>query len=513
MAININSLFPVTPSVLNTSTSGLSFAGNFLTENVAVPNNSSQSTLQFFSADAVGAFFGLSSDEYLKVAIPYFKGFDNSSQKASYILFTHYNSAEINAYMQGGKVTATVAQFQAITTGSITFNVNNTAYAVTGINLSAATSYSNVASIVLADLISAHALFASATLTYNSQLKGFLFNTGLGTGTDTIAFCSNSALAALMGFQTYAPTLLSITSGSGYLSQGAAAQTPAEGLANLKLLTGNFATFTNVFDVSSDTTNAFALAASEWASNNNYAFIQWNSSTVANEITFNTSLVAEDYANVAPNYADLSIASFVCGIAPCINYNAANAAIAYAFKQQSGLAPIDISDEDAANMVQDHINFYGDYVSNSIAYPNTVNFYQQGRISGQFVFLQNFINQMWLSNAIQNALIVLFSNAKIVGYNPKGYSLISAAITGVMAQALVNGVVTVGSQFSQDQKAILINQAGLDISPFLTQSGYYVQVQPVTGDQQASNVPPPTTVWYTNGGVILTLPVNTVFIL
>src|SRR5271154_1542084 len=102
MAININNLFPITPSVINTSSVGLSFAGNFLSSNAEIPNNSQQSTLQFFSAASVGSFFGLSSVEYLDCAIPYFQGFDNSNQKPSYLLFTRGIYVEVNAYLQGG---------------------------------------------------------------------------------------------------------------------------------------------------------------------------------------------------------------------------------------------------------------------------------------------------------------------------------------------------------------------------------------------------------------------------
>ena len=133
-------------------------------------------------------------------------------------------------------------------------------------------------------------------------------------------------------------------------------------------------------------------------------------------------------------------------------------------------------------------------------------------MGGIYKWFDFLTNQLWLANQIQSSIAAFFAAAKLVPNNLIGYGQITQIINGVMQQATNNGVVSIGNAFSASQTAILISQAGYDITPMLTQKGWYLQIIPVSPTNREERLPPTTTLWYTNSGSILTLPITTTLV-
>ena len=75
MAIPASRIVNVTPRLIAAGGTDLVMNGLLLTTNPLIPLTSF--ALTFTSADAVGNYFGMTSDEYL-FAVRYFLGYDNS---------------------------------------------------------------------------------------------------------------------------------------------------------------------------------------------------------------------------------------------------------------------------------------------------------------------------------------------------------------------------------------------------------------------------------------------------
>jgi hypothetical protein len=506
MSININGVIAVNDSVLDAAVQALSLSGLFLTKNALLPNNATQRVLIFENTQAVKDYFGENSTE-ATLANNYFLGFDNSSKKPDFMLYARYIDADIAPYLRGGKVTATLNQFKAITAGSLGVVVDGTSTSITAINLSTATSYSQVASLILTRIQAILTDLDDATFTYNGVSNTFTFDTGQVGVEHTIDYCVDGALAALLMMQE---------SNGGVLSQGADAQTPTENMDAIVLITRNWAGFTTVFDVWSEEGYATALELAKWANDQgtNYNFTLWtqetnltvpgNTSNIAYEI-----ITVNDYANTFIMYGLAAHAAFVLGIGGCIDYNQTNGRINWAFKKQSGLTTTVTTDAVADALLDKGVNYYGDYASKSNGY----RWLYKGFITGKYKFMDNFYNQIWLADGLQNAVANLFSNTLKVSFALDGISVLKSTLDGVMRTALNNAVVEIGAVFDEQQKSELQDEAGYDISGFISSFGYYIKMSPSSPAQQAARVMQDPIIWYWNGQSIDKITINTNFIL
>lgn len=142
--IPASQLVQVNPSVLGAGGTGVTGVGLMLTTNSRVPTGTVQS---FTTQSGVATFFGASSPEAAEAAI-YFGGYVGDTITPSNLLFAQYNPSSVAAYLRGGNVSGlTLAQLQAIT-GTLNITVDGYPRSGSVAGLSAATSFSNAASII-----------------------------------------------------------------------------------------------------------------------------------------------------------------------------------------------------------------------------------------------------------------------------------------------------------------------------------------------------------------------------
>lgn len=335
--IDASQLVSVTPSVLAAGGSAVDIIGLVLTNSARVPLGQ---VLSFPSAAAVQSYFGPTSREAqiagggAGLGGGYFGGFTGSNKLPANILFAQYNTSAVSAYLRGSNVSAlSVAQLQAIN-GTLSVTIDGVTKSGT-VNLSAATSFTNAATIV-ADTLDIEgaqgaaftAAIAGTTMTVSAVTSGTLaqgqfivgpgvaadtYITGLGTGSggigtytvnntqnvvsealtsnvpgvsfDSISggFMVSSASTGASSLLTYASgtaaASLGLTQANGaVLSQGAVAATPSAFMNTLIAQNNNWVCFMTSFDPDGGGGNAQKLAFAAWknSKNNRYAYVCWD---------------------------------------------------------------------------------------------------------------------------------------------------------------------------------------------------------------------------------------------
>lgn len=554
-SIPANELVSVLPSVLGAGGSPLSLNGVFLTNSSAVPVGE---VLAFASTTDVQNFFGLSSIE-AQLAAVYFAGFKNASTLPGTIYFSQYNTVAVPGYLRGGSFAgvplSTVQGFSGVLTVAIDGETVNSA----NVSLSAATSYSNAAALIQAGLDTSGSIFsgtatcAANVMTVATVVSGALhvgdlvvgagfaggttitsFGTGTGgAGTYNIstsqtvgsavaitvssvatvtydaqraAFVVTSGTTGVnssVAFATGAFAInLKLTSATGaVVSAGAAAATPASAMAAVVAETQNWATFMTCFEPNLSTKLAFAAWVNTTTPPQRYMYVCWDSdiTAIAPNASGSFGVLTASYNGVMPVYDATGVfAAFICGTTASIDFAATEGRITFAFKGQAGLTPTVTNATVADNLISNGYNFYGQYATANQEFQ----FLQPGLVSGDWDFADEYINQIQLNSAIQQACMTLLSTVKSVPYNDKGYSLIRAACSDPIAAALNFGSIQPGVALSDLQAQEVNTAAGTRISPTLQQVGYYLQILPAVALTRASRGSPPMTLWYTDGGSI-----------
>ena len=486
--IPATSIVRVTPSVLAAGGRALDLIGLLLTSGTRVPIGAIQ---PFSNQLDVANYFGDTSTE-AALAEVYFQAFDNSNIKPARILFAQYPTASVAAYMRGGPVDSlTLTQLQALPIGSITLTVHGSGWTAASVNLGSATSFSNAAGIIQTAFgTGAASVFA---WTYDSIAGAFLCTT-LATGSAaTITTCSGTLASSLF-----------LTSATGAIaSQGAAAADPTSFMNDVVQVTQNWATFMLCFDPDAGSGNTKKLEFAQWnaTQNNRWGFVCWDTDVTPKTIVPAPASLGQLIADAdisgtclisAP---DATKAAFVCGTAAAIDFTEHEGRITFAFKKQSGLTA-DVTDQTTAdNLEANHYNFYGVYATANDQFL----FLYPGSVSGDFLWFDSYVDQIWLNNGLQLQLMVLLTNRKSIPYNQAGYSLIEAACLDQILRAVDVGVIRAGITLSQAQIAEVNNDAGLKIDKTLNDRGWYMQVRDAPPEVRAARGSPPCTLWYMDG--------------
>lgn len=559
MTIPASQLVSVSPAVLSAGGNALNVTGLMLTQNFRVPIGTFQS---FPSSLALSNALGAASVDAAAGAI-YFGGYTGATQTPGALLVAQFPIVSVAAYLKSvslasvslatlqgfsGPLNVTVDGYprsaninlsgavsfsgaasiiqtglnavlptEATATASIsgsTLTVTGTLSGTLSVGETVTGSNTPVGTIVLAQLTGAlngtgtysvtatGTVVSSQTLTFtataltvffDSVTSAFFIQSGITGNPSTAAFATGS-LSVSLGFTSAL---------GGVLSQGTVASTPAAFMANIIRLTQNWATFFLNFnpDVSG---NAQKLAFAQWTSttNNRYAYIAGDTDILPTLSTSSpTSLgplcVSLGYGGVCTIYDPTfyPIAAFVSGAAASINFNVPNGRITFAYKSQAGL-PITVTDPVVAqNLLANQYNFYGAYATATTQFT----FFQNGEVTGQYLFLDSYINQIWLSAQLQQGLLSFMANINSIPYNVAGYGLLETALNTQIQQGLTFGAYSPGVTLSSSQITQVNNQAGGNVATTLQQRGWYLQILdpgPVVRQQRGS---PIATFWYVDG--------------
>ena len=141
-----------------------------------------------------------------------------------------------------------------------------------------------------------------------------------------------------------------------------------------------------------------------------------------------------------------------------------------------------------------------------------VQLYEGAMIGGQFGFIDAYVGNLWLRNALQVAIMNGLNQTGRVPYTEAGYTTIRAWCTDPINRALRNGVIDPGVELSEAQRAQLMNEIGIDVSSQIYTDGYYLLIEDPGAQVRVNRESPTLGLWYTYGGSVhrVELPVTAV---
>lgn len=401
--------------------------GRVFTDSSLVPAGA---VLEFTGLDTVGNWFGTESDEYA-FAAKYFGYISKSGNIPQKISFALHSVEAKSARLYGKAKATTLAYLQTLTNADITFVVNETSYALTGINLTSATSFADVATIISAAIPSA-AQTVIDTVAYDSTLARFSIET-ISTGSTVTMGYATGSLAETLG--------MSEGSNGVILSDGSDATTALNALKESAELTNNFLSFTYLTSVAGEEE---AIAA--WVKAQNVRYMWSLGVTSANASTMATAL--KDYDGVGLTLS-ADCVFLPMAIAAAINYDLPNASVDFMYQQAAGIAAsvTSAADQEAYDAIR--VNYYGTTQQAG----NLISFYQDGKLQGSIASMGIYVNEAWLKDALFTSILNLRLSLDSLPANETGLAYVKTAIQEIIEKAQNNGVISAGKTLDATQKA------------------------------------------------------------
>lgn len=489
--IDISQIVTVNPAVLSAAGSAVDLNGLVLTNSTSVPIG----TVQGFAASSdVASFFGSVSTE-ATIANIYFSGYENSFKKPGLLYFSQYNTAAVAGYLRSGSFAGVpLSTIQALS-GVLTVSVDGVAKTSSTINLSGATSFSNAATLIQAGFTS-----FGATVAYNAQLAAFVITSSSTGASSSISFATGTLSAGLK-----------FTSATGAVqSAGAVTAVPATYMDALIQITQNWALFMTTWEP--DITNKEAFT--DWTAGKEprYGYVGADSDVNA-KVSNSTNTWGYYVRNNGKDgsvlvYGDYTHAAFVLGYAASLDFTRLNGRATLAFKRNAILNPSVSNNTDASNLLANGYNFYGNYANSK---ENFIFFYN-GSISGQYDWLDSYLNQIWLNANLQLAMVTLLLGVGSIPYNAQGYSLVEASCLDPINAALNFGAIRAGTILSASQKEQIAFALGKDVSPTIETKGWYLEIVPATAAIRVARASPSMTLYYADGQSIQQLTLASILV-
>lgn len=400
--------------------------------------------------DAVGAYFGTTSAEY-KYAAAYFGFISKSMRKPRKISFVRSTLNGCAPSLYPTKKAAQLADFTAITDGSVSISMGGLTYDLSGLDFSAATSYADVAGI-LQDAIRQNtaggALWTDAQVYYNSFGNAIVLLGGVVGDAVIVAATAGSTgtdISSLLGWaEADAPIL----------SQGVNAQTVSEFLAENLNLSNNFASFVFLQDLDL----AQITEAAQYTHNANVQFKYIQRVTPTNYEAVKAAVSGFTGVCLAYDiYDDNSqIATLPAAIWAAADYNALNGAPGAEFQKNDTIPPSVFSDQLYRTLTAARINFMGR--TQQAGQP--ISFYQPGYLQGDILDEGVFMNEVWLKDKFVTACLNTQLALEKWPTGDDGLTIFDNITSPIRSLAKDNGVVAIGKTLTDTQKAYISQLTG-----------------------------------------------------
>lgn len=490
--IPVSQIVTVNPSVVVAGGNPLSLNAIFIDQSLIIPVTS---LLSFASADEVSAYFGSGSSQAL-LATNYFLGFDTSTKKPGTLFFAGYALAARSAFLRGQSLAGvTLAQLQAIS-GTLNVTVDGVVKTAAALNLSAASSFTNAATLIATALS-----LSPATCTWDAVASRFVITSSTTGATSTMTQATGTTAAAL-GLS------------AGILSQGVIIDTPASAMDRIKTQEQNWASFMTTYEPTLADKTAYAV----WVNgqNNRYAYVAWDSdagyATPSNAAVFGTIVDTLNYEGVCVVYNSAPIAAFTCGYIGSVDFQATNGRATAAFKSQTGLATSVNTLALATAVLSNNASYYGLYQAPGAGNIYSI-LYDGGMDGSKFRWLDTYINQIYLNAQLQLSIFVGLQAVNAAPYNSQGETFIRSWCGDPITEALNNGTIRIGVPLSQSQSSAIAAQVGFDITTQLETQGYYLQILPATAQVRQARQSPPVKLFYVDGGAIQQITLASIAVL
>jgi len=254
------------------------------------------------------------------------------------------------------------------------------------------------------------------------------------------------------------------------------------------------------------------LSYAAWNSGQNfqYAYMAWDAEAASivpnNPASFGAQAFAVPYQGTAPLYGDVTTAGASMGWAASINFGVQNGRTNYDSRRfAAGPAAFVNDPTTSANLDSNHYSYIGAFANSANNYTTSVN----GYLSGSFLWLDTYVDQIYLNRQIQLALYSALLNYNSIPYNQDGYTELYRAVADVANQGVVSGIIRTGVTLSQSQIAQVNAQAGRNIASTLSTQGWYCLIGDPANVAQArqNRTSPSCQFWYCDGGSIQSITI------
>lgn len=492
MNIPISQIVTVNPNVIGAGGAQTSLDGMLITQSTAVPTGQ---LAVFYREQDVAEFFGASSDEYAAAQV-YFAGILGGGQQPGSLSFGRLSLTDTPAMVYGAPLGLTLSQLQALS-GTLTVTTATTKTS-SPINLSAATSFANAATLMTAGFTT-----PDFTIGWDTVRERFVLAT-TATGDGTTVSAITGTLATDVGLSTAA---------GAFAQNGVDADTADTAMTRVANLSGNWGMFSTIWAADEDDRLAFAA----WTSAQDFQFIYapWDTDaadlTPNNAASFGAIVHSTPYQGTVPVYGGLADAALALGWAASTNFDITEGRSALAFRQPVAAVPAKVNTlADANALLSNGYTYLGDYASTA----NTYSILYNGSISGQFEWADTYLGQVWLRRTLQQALFETLLAYRTLPYNADGYNALYQGAQATIQQAVQNGVIRAGVTLSPSQQAEVNRSAGIPIADQVSSLGWYLQVNdPLSPTVRTERGSPTVNFWYCDGGSIQKVVVSATTIL
>ncbi|HDI3034393.1 DUF3383 domain-containing protein [Cronobacter sp. EKM101R] len=461
--IPLSADFSITPNVVTPAGSAVDANGLMLTDNELIPVGQ---VVSFYTDADVSALMGSTTKEFL-AAQQYFNGYENASVTPGELLMYRVVDSAVAGYLLSGSLKGvTLATLQAIPAGTITLFVDGVSVTSSSVDLSKATSFSDVAEKlelgIGADKVSVEWLPLASRFIIRSVTDG---------ADSEVSLAVAGALA----------TGLALTKDTAAtVSPGSAAVTLTDTMNNIINTNQNWILFNSLVELADEQKAELCAWAS--SSKNRFGYVVHDDSkaaTVANNAScfVQQVVVANGYENIFPVYGSYLYSVTALAYAASVDFSRMNGRVSFKFRGFPGLAP-NVSDLATAKALKSNgYNFYGAYGLNK----TMAQYASDGAITGKFLWLDSFINQVWINAGLVGAFANLFTSNQSYPFNTTGYSAVSAAVIDVAEQALNFGAIQRGVVLDKALVRIVNNTTGKDISSTLYSQGWFLFIPTQNG--------------------------------
>ena len=411
-----------------------SLMGRVFTSNKLVPYGA---VVEFTGLDAVGSYFGTASDEY-KFASKYFGYTSRSGNKPQKISFALHSTEAMPARLYSKAKPVALATLKSLVSASITFNVGGAEYALSGLNFSSATSFTDVANIIQT-AFEALAGDDVASFEYDTALSRFVLDSE-ATGVDAEMGYAKDTLAGIIGMNEGAIGAI--------LSNGSDVESGVEALRETTLLSNNFYSFCFLTDVSSNLEDI-----AEWVDAQNVRYM-WSLAVSAETASATASALA-NFDGVGLTLGE-DVVYLPMAIASAINYELPNASVDFMYQQGSGISTIVADEEEQKAYDAIRVNYYGSTQQAG----SLVSFYQDGKLLGSISSMGIFVNEAWLKDALFTNLLNLRMSLDSLPANDTGLAYVKVAMQEIIEKAQNNGVISAGKTLDATQKVYITQITG-----------------------------------------------------
>jgi len=423
----------------------------------------------YFGSDSPEAAFARQYFSYISPA---------PASQAPELQFAAFPDVARPARVYGYKISSTLANFQSVLAGSMQIKVGDYDYAISGIDLSGALSFSDVAQAVT-NAIATEAATASgdsATVSYDALTGTFtVTSNSVGDGAIVVSEASIPDIGAMMALQG-AKTIN---------SPGSSEMTPLEAFRAAENVTDSFgsASFGSAIVL------ADAIPLAEYVSGENVKYQMYWSVNSINASDWNAAMIgtasnglilngtAGEYKEALPQ-----------AVMAATDYDRTNATINYMFRQSGVTLTSDVTSDSMADFYDNlRVNYYGQTASAG----QNISFFQRGYLMGGVTApldMSVHANEQWLKAYMKSQLMSLLLTTNKIPANNDGRGMVMAIIQGGVNKALNNGTILIGKTFTELQK-VAITQLTNDVLAWhdVQDNGYWYDVE-ITQETGGSGV-------------------------